>query len=268
MIKGQGGIMGKERLLQLEEYIKVQQKVSPETLCEKFGVSMSTLRRDINTLEQMGCVQKAYGCILYNYSAAKIIPFHVRSTINQEQKRDACAAAASLIQDNDTIFIDSGSTTCHLMDFMASFKNLTVITSNLDIILRATSMENISLLVCSGELNRKNNSLSPVTGTDILNHFNFSKAFMAASGVSLTHGFSHSYISERPLKQAVLEKPVQHYFIVDNSKFGVKALLNMGPLRLADAICTNKLPEPRYVEFCLNHNISLLTPDTQNNGLG
>ena len=59
MIKGQGGIMGKERLLQLEEYIKVQQKVSPETLCEKFGVSMSTLRRDINTLEQMGCVQKA-----------------------------------------------------------------------------------------------------------------------------------------------------------------------------------------------------------------
>ena len=57
---------------------------------------MSTLRRDINTLEQMGCVQKAYGCILYNYSAAKIIPFHVRSTINQEQKRDACAAAASL----------------------------------------------------------------------------------------------------------------------------------------------------------------------------
>lgn len=129
-------------------------------------------------------------------------------------------------------------------------------------------MENISLLVCSGELNRKNNSLSPVTGTDILNHFNFSKAFMAASGVSLTHGFSHSYISERPLKQAVLEKPVQHYFIVDNSKFGVKALLNMGPLCLADAICTNKLPEPRYVEFCLNHNISLLTPDTQNNGLG
>ena len=214
----------------------------------------------------MGCVQKAYGCILYNYSAAKIIPFHVRSTINQEQKRDACAAAASLIQDNDTIFIDSGSTTCHLMDFMASFKNLTVITSNLDIILRATSMENISLLVCSGELNRKNNSLSPVTGTDILNHFNFSKAFMAASGVSLTHGFSHSYISERHLKQAVLEKPVQHYFIVDNSKFGVKALLNMGPLRLADAICTNKLPEPRYVEFCLNHNISLLAPDTQNNG--
>ena len=260
--------MGKERLLQLEEYIKVQQKVSPETLCEKFGVSMSTLRRDINTLEQMGCVQKAYGCILYNYSAAKIIPFHVRSTINQEQKRDACAAAASLIQDNDTIFIDSGSTTCHLMDVMASFKNLTVITSNLDIILRATSMENISLLVCSGELNRKNNSLSPVTGTDILNHFNFSKAFMAASGVSLAHGFSHSYISERPLKQAVLEKPVQHYFIVDNSKFGVKALLNMGPLCLADAICTNKLPEPRYVEFCLNHNLSLLTPDTQNNGLG
>ena len=73
--------MGKERLLQPEEYIKVQQKVSPKTLCEKFGVSISTLRRDINTLEQMGCVQKAYGCILYNYSYAK---------------------------DNDTIFIDRG----------------------------------------------------------------------------------------------------------------------------------------------------------------
>lgn len=50
--------MGKERLLQLEEYIKVQQKVSPDYYAEKFGVSMSTLRRDINTLVQIGCVKK------------------------------------------------------------------------------------------------------------------------------------------------------------------------------------------------------------------
>lgn len=253
--------MGKERLLLLEEYIKVQQKVSPEVLCETFNVSMSTLRRDINMLVQMGCVQKAYGFIIYNNSAAKMIPFHIRSTINPEQKRDACAAAAALIEDNDTIFIDSGSTTCHLTDYMASFKNLTVITSNLDIILRATSMENINLLVCSGELNRKNNSLSPVTGTDVLNHFNFSKAFMAASGVTLADGFSHSYLSERPLKQAVLEKSAQHYFIVDSSKFGVKALLNMGPFILADAICTNQMPESEYVEFCQAHSIRLLTPE-------
>lgn len=57
--------MGKERLLQLEEYIKVQQKVSPETLCEKFGVSMSTLRRDINTSSKWAVYKRpmAASCI-------------------------------------------------------------------------------------------------------------------------------------------------------------------------------------------------------------
>ena len=144
--------MGKERLLQLEEYIKVQQKVSPELLCEKFGVSMSTLRRDINTLVQMGCVKKAYGYILYNYSAAKIIPFHIRSAINPEQKRDACAAAASFIQENDTIFIDSGSTTCHLVDFMASFKNLTVITNSVELVVELNGIDGWTIILTGGRL--------------------------------------------------------------------------------------------------------------------
>ena len=252
--------MAKDRLIQLEEYIKNQQRVSLEALCKKFNISMSTLRRDINVLVERGAIQKAYGSVFYNYSHTKMIPFHVRSTINTRAKQAACAAAAQLICDNDTIYIDSGSTTGHLMDYLADRKNLTIVTSNLDIVLRATSMENIHLLVLPGELSRKNNSFSPVVGMEVLQNLNFSKAFMAASGLTLADGFSHSYITERPLKQAVLEKAAKRYFVIDSSKFGVKALLGLCPVDCADAICTDFMPPAEYIAYCEDHGIRLVLP--------
>ncbi len=251
--------MGKGRLVQLEEYIKIQQRVSLDDLCEHFDISMSTLRKDIRSLVERGTVQKAYGTVFYNFSNTKMIPFHIRSSINPQQKQEACAAAASLICDNDTIYIDSGSTTCHLIDHIAGHKNITIVTSNLDVVLRALTMDDIHLLVLSGELNRKNNSFSPVIGTDALDNLNFSKAFIAASGLTMADGFSHNYISERPLKQAVLKKCAKRYFVLDDSKFGVKALLHLCPMEAADAICTNSMPPQEYIEFCETHNIRILT---------
>ena len=256
--------MGKGRLVQLEDYIKIQQRVSLDQLCDHFDISMSTLRKDIGSLVERGTVQKAYGSVFYNFSNTKMIPFHIRNAINPLQKKAACAAAAPLICDNDTIYIDTGSTTCHLMDHMAGHKNITIVTSNLDVVLRALSMEDINLLVLSGELNRKNNSFSPVVGTDVLDNLNFSKAFIAASGLTLTDGFSHNYISERPLKQAVLKKCAKRYFVLDDSKFGVKALLHLCPLKAADAICTNRMPPEEYIEFCEANHIRLLTAPAEN----
>ncbi len=252
--------MEKDRLIRLEEYIKSQQRVSLETLCSQFGISMSTLRRDIKVLLERGSVQKSYGSVFYNYSNAKMIPFHIRNTINVPQKEAACAAAAQLITDNDTIYIDSGSTTGYLIDYIKDRKNLTIVTSNLDVILRTVSMENIHLMVLPGELNRKNNSISPLAGIDTLQSLNFSKAFMAVSGVTLTDGFSHSYITERSLKQAVLEKAGKSYFIMDSSKFGTKALLSLCPLDSAAGICTDQLPPGEYTEYCMEHNIRLILP--------
>lgn len=255
--------MGFERLNQLEEYIKEQKSATPEELCQKFHISMSTLRRDISLLVQRGAVQKAYGYVSYNFeNAGKIIPFDVRNAIHTLEKQAACSAAASLVEDNDTIYVDSGSTTCHLIDYIQDRQNITVITSNLDLILRAAPREHIRLLALPGELNRKNNSFSPVSGVDLLCHLNFSKAFIAASGLTLEDGFSHSYLSERPLKQAVMSKAARHYFILDDSKFGEKSLLHLCPVSRADAICTNRLPEAAYIDYCHEHGIPLLTADS------
>ena len=121
-------------------------------------------------------------------------------------------------------------------------------------------MENIHLLVLPGELNRKNNSFSPVVGMEVLQNLNFSKAFMAASGLTLADGFSHSYITERPLKQAVLEKAAKRYFVIDSSKFGVKALLGLCPVDCADAICTDFMPPAEYIAYCEDHGIRLVLP--------
>lgn len=251
--------MKKNRLAQMEEYIQLHQKVALKTLCDEFSVSISTLRRDISALEECGVIQKSYGFVLYNMAAPNLIPFHVRNSIHTPEKKEACAVAASLICDNDTIFIDSGSTVCYILDYLKDRKNITIVTNNLDVILRAIPLENVYVMVLSGALNRKNNSFSSVNSADILEHFNFNKAFIAASGFSLSSGLSHSDPLERPLKQAVLSKSCKHYFVMDESKFGEKALLYLCPGDDADAICTNRAPAEEYMTFFQNHNIVVKT---------
>lgn len=250
--------MGKDRVVKMEEYIKTYQKVTPQDLCHYFDISMSTLRRDLEALSRQDIIQKSYGNILYKDTGAKFLPFHIRSNINPQEKREACASAASLISDNDTLFIDSGSTACLLLDHLSTFKNITVVTNNLDVILKAFPMSNIQVLVLPGELNRENNSFSPAGDISTLNSFNITKAFFAASGVTIHDGFSHSSLAERPLKQAVLDKSCKRYFIVDSSKFGVKSLFHLCPMALADAICTNTAPPKDYIDHCEDQDIPLI----------
>lgn len=250
--------MKKKRLSQIEDFMQQHKKVSLKTLCDEYNVSISTLRRDLDELERQGVIQKSYGYVLYSREAPSLIPFHVRSGIYTQEKKDACAAAASLICDNDTIFVDSGSTVCHILDYLEGRKNITIVTNNLDVILRAISLDNIEILVLSGVLNRKNNSFSPISGVNCLEHFNFNKAFMAASAFSLSDGFSHSDPLERPLKQAVLSKACKHYFVLDEYKFGEKALLHLCPGSQADAICTNKPPSNEYINYCNEYGILLI----------
>lgn len=63
-------------------------------------------------------------------------------------------------------------------------------------------------------------------------------------------------------KQAVMSKAARHYFILDDSKFGEKSLLHLCPVSRADAVCTNRLPEAAYVDYCQEHGIPLLTADS------
>ena len=106
-----------ERLIEMEKYIREQRSVSLDTLCSVFNVSKNTVRRDVAQLIATTDIQKIYGGVSIQFN--RIPPsFTERAAVNLPVKQRIGKYAASLVQDGDVIFIDAGTTTCQMINYM------------------------------------------------------------------------------------------------------------------------------------------------------
>lgn len=234
-----------KRIEQEEAYIRKVQNVTIEELCEEFGVSKNTIRRDLNELEKRGSIVKNYGGVSsasQNYDVG-MLSFNKRSNLMMEEKRQIAGRAAEFISDGDYIFVDSGSTVCHLIDYIKTL-SVTVLTNNLDFIIRAIPYQNIQIITFSGILNRDYYSFTSVDDRsgEILSSYNFTKAFMAATGVTVQYGVMNSLLTDNGLKVTAVNRAQEVYLLVDHTKFDKVTIKSYSNLEDMDVIITDKIP--------------------------
>ena len=126
--------MQNERMRQIMTLLLREKKVSARELTERFGVSAESVRRDLSALEQQGVVRKVYGgavLVEEHLPEGDAEVFQVRLTEHWREKQAIARAAAALIQDGDTVFLDSGTTVGALVPLLRQRKALTVITRSL-----------------------------------------------------------------------------------------------------------------------------------------
>lgn len=248
--------MREKRLQIIEDYIHAVGTVSLDELCEKFNVSKNTIRRDINELVQFGTIQKVYGGV--TSVSNQLIPFENRNTAHPSEKKMIGKYAAQLIESNDLVFIDSGTTTRNIMEFLPASMKITILTNNLDVVNSAAKFDHINLMVIGNIYKRETKSFVGIDGLQFLDKYNITKAFMAATGVSIANGLTNSDILEYEIKQKISEKAQKNYLLVDSSKIGRSALLTYAKLDQVDTIITNKpLPE-EYNDYCSQNGISVI----------
>ncbi|MCI9589452.1 MAG: DeoR/GlpR transcriptional regulator [Lachnospiraceae bacterium] len=240
-----------KRIEQEEAYIQEAQNVTIEELCEKFGVSKNTIRRDLIELERKGSIVKNYGGVssaVQSYDVG-MLPFNARGRLMREEKQRIAERAAEFIKDGDYIFVDSGSTVCNLVDFIKTM-NVTVLTNNLDFIIRALPYPNIQIITFSGILNRDYYSFTSIDerSAEILSSYNFTKAFMAATGVTVQYGAMNSLLSDNQLKTTAVNRAQEVYLLVDHTKFGKVTIKSYGSLEQIDTIITDEPPADEILE--------------------
>jgi DeoR family myo-inositol catabolism operon transcriptional repressor len=130
------------RLNSIEQYVISRETVSIDELCEVFGVSKNTIRRDLNELEQRGHITKVYGGVTATVPSGAV-PTPIRSGLNQIDKSLIGRLAAEEVADGDTIFIDSGTTTLCLLRFLVAKKRITIITHSLGALSEASTITSI-----------------------------------------------------------------------------------------------------------------------------
>ncbi|MDY0290642.1 MAG: DeoR/GlpR family DNA-binding transcription regulator [Sphaerochaeta sp.] len=231
----------------MEEYIREKRSVSLDELCAVFDVSKNTVRRDTAVICNRSDIHKIYGGVSVQYN--RIPPsFAERLSVNAEVKRRIGKCAASLVEDGDVIFVDAGTTTCQMIDFLGDKKNVTIITHSLDVITRAFAYPNLTVIIVAGTLNRLTYSFTGQTGSDILKEYNIRKAFMATTGFTIPNGATQAAPYEFVIKEAATKKSDLVYLMIESQKIGRVCLLTYATADQVDAIITSKAPNAEFME--------------------
>lgn len=249
--------MKENRRKYMGELIAQRRSMTMQELCDYFEVSMNTIRADVAYLVSTGAVQKVYGGVqAVDQKQAPL--FTSRLMQHTFQKQRIAAKAQQLIEDGDIIFVDAGTTTMHLIDYLDPRKHVTIITANLPVIQKAYDHENVELIVLPGTINRRTNSISGVCALEFLGRYQFNKAFMGVTNVSEDGRLNTSTYMEYEIKRNALLQSRKSYLLVDSAKFGAMGLMSYGKLDSMDAIITDSECPDFVRAYCKERNVPII----------
>jgi DeoR family myo-inositol catabolism operon transcriptional repressor len=244
--------MRSNRIDNMMSYIKARKTVTLDNLCEEFQVSKNTIRRDVSELLSTGEFKKIYGGITVATTPA-LKPFSERNIKNQELKQDVAKKAASLVNDGDIIFIDSGTTTFNMIEYLKDKQNITILTNNLEAIIHAIPYPDMKIVSLSGNLDHKTLSFTGTSASEILSNYNISKSFLASTGISIEGEITNSSSLEYEVKRVAVSRSQSNYVLVDHTKFNVVSLLTFTNFSTIDYLITDEMPPEdlkKYIESC------------------
>lgn len=253
-------MLKEDRIKEIENYVIKNESVSLDKLCSMFDVSKNTIRRDIAELEKKGTIKKVYGGITLN-NKMTTIPFQEREIKNKGAKQIIAKEASKLVNDGDIIFIDSGTTTMHMIPYLANKRNLTIITNNVNVLVKSFPFRNLNVLATGGSLYRKTNSIIGIEAVNFLRNYNISKCFMASTGISIEKGVTNSSPLEFEIKRSVINQSNEVILLVDHSKFEKVSLMTYCDLSDIDIFITDKPVDKNYKNFFLENDVELIITD-------
>ncbi|QBD80568.1 DeoR/GlpR transcriptional regulator [Ktedonosporobacter rubrisoli] len=228
-----------ERLQQIEHIVKERQHVRVAELSEYLGVSEPTIRRDLQKLEAMGRLRRAHGGAVALMQATPEPPIIHRLTECAEEKRRIGQVAASLIEDGETVFLGSGTTTLEVARNLVERQGLTVITNALNIATELAGHENITLIVTGGVVRHSEFSMIGHIVEQTLKELRADKVIMSMRAVSVKEGLTNANLLETMTDRVVMQFAHEVILVADHTKFGKAATGIVAPITAIHKIVTD-----------------------------
>ncbi|MBO5867816.1 MAG: DeoR/GlpR transcriptional regulator [Oscillospiraceae bacterium] len=230
--------MKSDRHNQIVNMIARDGMVKNPQLMEMFDISIETVRRDLEFLEQQGYLRRVYGGAVANVSLRSEPEYASRSKTRFDEKNAIAAAAAKLITPEDTLYLGVGTTVQAMVQYMKGFGELTVFTNALRTAVELSEMPGCTVILPGGQLRNKELTLSGFPAEDNLLHFNVDKAFIGIGGINET-GVSDFHMGEANLHRKLIRNARQAIALADSTKLGVRAMNNVCGLEELDILITD-----------------------------
>jgi len=200
-------MLKEERIEKILDILKDRRMVKVPELEEKFNVSVMTVRRDLMELERRGKIERFHGGAKwvpdkYNHLEPPIIE---RVNHKAEEKKRIAEEVVGMLDENDTIFLGSGSTTFYVARELIIRDDLTVVTNSVPILHELSNNSNMNLITVGGFLRRSELSLIGPFAEHVLRNIRVNKVIVGIRGIHPIYGLTCEHPEELVTDQQVLK---------------------------------------------------------------
>lgn len=238
------------------ELVKQQGYVSTEELVEHFSVSPQTIRRDLNDLADQNLIMRHHGGAALPSSSVNSSWQDRKATLMAEKARIA-QRVASQIPDGATLFIDIGTTPEAVAHALLNHNHLRVVTNNLNVANTLMAKEDFRIILAGGELRSRDGGIIGEATMDFISQFRLDYGILGISGIDSDGSLLEFDYHEVRTKRAIIENSRHVMLVVDHSKFGRNAMVNLGSISLVDSVYTDVLPPPGVMQVIADNNVQL-----------
>ena len=253
------------RKAQLAAYVADAGQVTVGELAERFGVSIDTVRRDLDQLSADGVLVRTYGGAVSRSTISRADrAVDQRLNLQEAEKEKIAALAAPLVQDGSTIMINGGTTTLALARELRQHRDLTVATNNLlvpgalpptairDIYFFGGAVRSMTLATIGPVSFRASGGAELDVSCDL--------ALIGVGAVSADAGFTTSNLAEAAMMREMISRAARVAILADSSKFGRRLFAQVSELSAADYLVTDTMPAPELRDALAASAVEVITP--------
>lgn len=214
-------------------------------LAKELEASESTVRRDIAQLDEAGKLKKVHGGAVSNDDDfLKYEPnVETRLALNVEAKDVVGRYAASLIRDDDFVFIDAGTTTEQMIGYIGNTQ-ATFVTNGI-VHAKKLLQRGHKVIVTGGELKPLTEAVVGAEAISNLRKYNFTKCFVGTNGISIDKGFTTPDLEEAMIKKEAIKRSFLTYILADHTKFGKVTSVTFADIERS-CIITDYVPDEKF----------------------
>jgi DeoR/GlpR family transcriptional regulator of sugar metabolism len=245
-----------ERRNRLLELIRQRGFASLSELVEELGVSESTIRRDLDFLEEGGSAKRTHGGVFYTGSSPQLPHFEERQPAQWELKKAIARRTAELIEPGDTLLLDGGTTTYEVARLLIG-KALQVVTNSLPVANLLASHTATDLVLIGGYVYPRSGVTLGPYANDQLAQLNVRKTVLSVAGVN-ERGFYNSNLLLVETERAMMHAADRVIVVADSTKFGRQSLAHLCPLNAVQTLVVDEQLPPEWQERIVAAGVQLL----------
>lgn len=252
-----------QRREKIQEYLAIHQIARTADLCDLLETSEATIRRDLEWMEQKGILERTHGGAILSQRMILEQAYQQRAQHHPEEKRKIGELAASLIEDGDIVFVNSGTTATQVLQHIRRDARITVFTNNVSAVMELGD-PGFHYHMIGGEFQPRSNSLAGRFALDNLNLVYANKTILGVDGISLKHGCTVPTLPESEVVRKMIERTKGQVIIAaDHSKWGVVSNFQIAAIDEVDKLVTDGRFPASAVEELASLSVSCLLAEPE-----